>query len=278
MKNLFYILLILSSCSIDTDKNQLLINNYVEKQYLFTISTDSASIIIDNTSYDYQIIGDTLRFWSKTNKKDLGNQTELEPPLLDSDTFTFLINHYDNDSLILQSLGEFAYSFYDSLLRFYPKDALIDTTIDLKSISFKYGTPLSGFVKEALYLNENKIYGRIDTGRTFRDKTLDFYTNNRLNNFDKIQEKVRLINIESFDTIFPRKYLDYHSYWIVKIQYNNSEKIFKGVDLPSEFREIYSELRHLAYISDNKNLCDTSDKNWLRLIEPEEDILFDYDK
>jgi hypothetical protein len=272
MRYLVYILFIFVSCSRNSYDTELSLDNWVEKQYLFSITIDSSSLYIDDVEFRYCIHCDTLIFWHKEDSTYKSENDLLPPEIID--TNKYLINYYAGDSLILRSVNSDPQQFYDSVLRLYPMEFLIDSTIKLNSIIFKYGIPLSNYVSEAFFLSEDKMFVRMDTG-SFRISH-DFCISNGFNKYKQVQNKIRLIDLELMDTIFPCT--EYHSYYIVQIHFNDTLKTFKGCDLAPIFRDIRNDLFGFAYRSDEKYSCDQTDEEWLKLIEPEEDIIFNNDR
>lgn len=267
MKHWIYIFIVLTSCSSKSEKDIIYDKIWVNKNNLMTAYFDSSFFILDNLNYNYSLSKDTLSIWIINDINDSLGYID--------DTFQFRLDYIDNDSLILFDLNSDSTISSDNYHRFYSKELLYDSLINLKSISFKNGSPLSNQVTDAIYLDNDSMYMRIDTG-SHKHKLLDYDVNFTIDDFNRIQDLIRLIEIEAVDTIFPC--YEYHTYWIIKIQYNNTKTVLKGCFLSEPFSTIWYEIKGMAYKSEYYSMKNNTNIKWLELIEPEGEIKYDYDK
>lgn len=241
MRETLYILtvLILILCGCKKNQTYIPLNvEFIEKEsmYLFQIENDSlifSPLIksIDKRKYKYKIYCDTLKLY---NFKGW-------------DETTLLIKFMNNDSIELIDTRPDSIPVFKREYVLYNQKQLYDSTLILKSITFKKSPVEGGYAEEAFTINDNlDFYVRKDLGiieissGTFTHKMTDYEGKIADSTFKYVQDLVRLLDFEFIEENFG-DFSTAHVYWNVEIEFTNGKKYEKGgKDITANLGQIWA--------------------------------------
>ncbi|NOU59601.1 hypothetical protein [Marinifilum caeruleilacunae] len=241
MRELAYIwiLLILILCGCKENRIEIPLNaEFIEKEsmYIFQIDNDSLTFTpliksIDKNKFKYKFHDDTLKVYDFKG----WDETSLFVKFMNKDSIKLIDTRSD-------SIPVFKREYV-----LYNRNQLYDSTLFLKSITFKKSIVEGGYPEEAFTINDDlDFYVRKDLGvvetssGTYSHKMTDYKGKVAESTFKYVQDMVRLLDFEFIDKKFGN-FSTAHVYWNVEIEFKNGEKYKKGgIDITDNLGQIWA--------------------------------------